>query len=271
MNEMDTTPILAPYCKNPIQITGSEYKNTFWIETNKNSENSMSALYKGQAPQRDRLLMSFKKTISYIGKTGTVMLDFMNNGSSFGKLVPDQNNPLGTVNYILWSPERQIGDINKIDTGCGALVMNPYFRAESVCTCTFGSVLIIASVLTFIIGSIIAFTSFGRRIFGDSIFIFFIPMILFLFIIFSALFSTLILPFFSKNGIQRTKSLNIFNLSDNVNIATVYSIAGGCCKYSECLCEIECYKELDQCQTIALISIIMVGLCEKYGKSNKHH
>ena len=261
MNIMETNPMLTPSYQNPIQTTESEYKNIYWIKTKRNSDDPMSVLYKGQAPQKEQLLISFTKTISYIEETGTVILDFMNDGGSFAKLVPYKNNTSGNLDYRLWIPERQIGDMNKTTTDCGGFVMDPYFSAQKVCPWTPASVLILVSVILLIVNIFVLFGSLQ-----DNLYSIYIPIGIFGFIILLILFTVLILPLFSKNGIQRTRSLDIFNLSDNMKLGSVYSLSGGCCKYSECLCEIECCKELDQYQPIALISIIMVTFCETQKK-----
>ena len=248
--------LTSPY-QTSSYATGSESKTTYWIKTEKYLDDPMSALYKGPVLQTDQLVMSFSKMMCCKGTLWRVTLDFVNNGASIAKLIPNENSSSKIGYYKLWSPEKQIGELNKTGTGCGDSVINPYFRIEKLCPCFIGLPLIITSIAIAFIGSFAGFFIPELRPY-----IAYISMGLFGFAFLLIAFAIFIWPFFLKNGMHRRKSLNIFSLSDNAKIATVYSTMGGCCKHKECLCEIECYRELDQFQTIALISTIVVELCE---------
>ena len=243
--------------------TGFESKIIYWIKTNKKSDDSMSVLYKGEVPQTDQMVMSFSKIMSCEGTLQRITLDFKNNGASIAKLIPNENSSSKKGYYKLWTPEEQIGELDKTRICCADSIINPYFRTEKIYSCCVGLPLIIGSIVFAIITTLI-----GSLIPELTKYFMYISIASILFAFLSPTFSSTIWPLFSKNRIHRRKSLSIFSLSDNTKVATVCSTKGVCCNYPECLCEIECFRELDQYQFIALISIKMVELCEYQESEN---
>ena len=259
---METTPLTHPY-QTPNYIIGSESKTTYWIKTIPDSNDPLSALYEGQALQKEKMVMGFSKILSSSTMSWIPTLEFIVDGTSVAKLFPNQNCCPKTKNYELWISGQQIGEFNNGEMCCGDSTMNPYFRIERLYCPIAGLPAIIAFTTISIILIIVAILVPKLRENFQSIIT---GIILFDILIYFLL--RIISPLFSKNKIHKKKSLNIFSLSDNTKIATVYSTTEGWCKSFKCLCEIECYRELNQYQTMALISSILVKLCNLRGEQN---